>query len=61
MEDIILGLYNAIEVEGPKGERKFGGRLIMSFLRDWKVDNEDQRNPADPAFTGFPSAMDCLE
>ena len=41
MEDIILGLYNAIEVEGPKGERKFGGRLIMSFLRDWKVDNED--------------------
>jgi hypothetical protein len=41
MKDIIEGLSNALEVEGPKGDRSFSGRLIMNFLRDWKVDNED--------------------
>jgi len=39
LEDVIEGLHSALEVEGPKGDRQFTGRLIMSFLRDWKVDN----------------------
>ena len=65
---IIEGLSEAIEKEGPTGFPKdhpyasvpFSGKLIMSFLRDWKVDPSDERKPADPSFDGLPSAMDVL-
>lgn len=33
----------------------------MCFLRDWKVDKDDERKPADPSFSGLPSAMEALE
>jgi hypothetical protein len=69
MKSVVEGFYEAIQNEGKSGfpedcpykGRVFNGRLILSFLRDWKVTPEDPRKPADPSFSGLPSAMEALD
>jgi adenosine deaminase len=68
-DTVISGLHDALQAEGAVGkpdgcefaDRPFSGRLIMCFLRDWKVSTDDDRKPADPSFTGLPSATEALE
>jgi adenosine deaminase len=67
-QEVIQGLADAITAHGPAGQpvqcvhkdRPFHARLIMCFLRDWKVNPADTRKPADPSFDGMPSAVCAL-